>query len=174
MHLNTSDVQYILAKFDAGVPPHRILIGLQYRAFLPTAIDIATIENCLYDNGRLMKIHQAATTTKDDQALGFGHTSDPLLPPAANEGAPAGLAATTQEAHRQLPSTGLAMGNLATDQLVDSGPMLPWDAQADDFALTAYQASKSRDEIWTTLRNRGYDITPADVVTSLVRQGVRT
>lgn len=65
MHLNTSDVEYILAKFDAGVPPHRIVIGLQYRAFLPS-INVATIEQCLHDNGRLMKTPLAAITIKDD------------------------------------------------------------------------------------------------------------
>lgn len=145
MHLNTSNVRYILAKFDAGVPPYRIVIGLQYDALL-SSIDVATIEQCLYDNGRLMKIPQAAITIMGDRSLGVGHASDPL--PSANEGAP-GAPATTQEA-RQFP-TGPAMGNFATDDLVDHRPMLPWDAWADDFALTAYRARKSRDEIWTTL-----------------------
>lgn len=168
MHLNTSNVQYILAKFDAGVPPHRIVIGLQYHAFLPS-IDVATIERCLYDNGRLMKTHQAAITIKDDRSLGVGHASDPL--PPANEDSP-GASATTQEA-RQFP-TGSAVDNFAAaDDLADPGPMLPWDAQADDFALTAYRAGKSCDEIWAMLRSRGYDITRAEVVTSLIRQGVQ-
>lgn len=168
MHLSTSNVQYILAKFDAGVPPHRIVIGLHYRAFLPS-IDVATIEQCLYDNGRLMKTHHAAIVIKDDRSLGVGHASD--SPPPANEGAPGASATSTQEA-RQLP-TNPATDNLATDDLVDPGPMLPWDSQADDFALTAYRAMKSRDEIWTTLRSRGYNITRAEVVTSLIRQGVQ-
>lgn len=142
---HTLNAQYILAKFDVGVPPHRIVVGLQYRdrgAILPTtsSIDIATIEKCLYDNGRFMKIHHQAaiaTTTKDDdpRSLGVevGHTSDP--PP--------------QGGACQLSTGPPAMGNLATtDYVVDSGPttMLPWDAQADEFALTAYRARKSRDE----------------------------
>ncbi len=185
MHLSTSNVEYILAKFDAGVPSHRIVIGLQYRAFLPS-IDVATIEQCLYDNGRLMKTHQAAITIKDDRSLGGGgggggvggHASD-SLPPPANEGSTPRASATTQET-RQFPTGAAAMDTFAApdddDLLVDPGPMLllPWDAQADDFALTAYRAgNKSRDEIWTTLRSRGYDISRAEVVTSLIRQGVQ-
>lgn len=186
MHLSTSNVEYILAKFDAGVPSHRIVIGLQYRAFLPS-IDVATIEQCLYDNGRLMKTHQAAITIKDDRSLGAGgggggvggHASD-SLPPPANEGSTPRASATTQVT-RQFPTGAAAIDNFAApddddDLLVDPGPMLllPWDAQADDFALTAYRAgNKSRDEIWTTLRSRGYDISRAEVVTSLIRQGVQ-
>lgn len=185
MHLSTSNVEYILAKFDAGVPSHRIVIGLQYRAFLPS-IDVATIEQCLYDNGRLMKTHQAAITIKDDRSRGGvgggggvgGHASN-SLPPPANESSTPRASATTEETH-QFPTGAAAIDNFAApdddDLLVDPGPMLlrPWDAQADDFALTAYQAgNKSRDEIWTTLRSRGYDISRAEVVTSLIRQGVQ-
>lgn len=167
MHLSTSNVQYILAKFDAGVPPHRILIGLQDRAFLPNT-DVATIEQCLYDNGRLMKPHQAAITVKDDQSPGVdGHASD-SLPPANNEGAPSASTTTTQEV-RQLPTDPPTTDNLATDDAAAPGPMLPWDAQADDFTLAAFRVGKSRDEIWKTLQGRGYDITRYEFVKNLIR-----
>lgn len=63
MHLSTSNLEYILAQFDAGVPPHRIVIGPEYRAFVPS-IDVATIEQCLHDNGRLMKTPLAAIKIK--------------------------------------------------------------------------------------------------------------
>lgn len=98
-----------------------------------------------------MKNNQAAITDKDDQSPGVGHASDSL--PPANEGAPAGASATTSQEARQLP-TDPATDNLATDDVVDPGPMLPWDTQAEDFALAAFRAGKSRDEIWKTLQSR--------------------
>lgn len=52
------------SNFDAGVPPHRIVIGFQYRAFLPN-IDVRTTDQCLYDNGRQMKTPLAAIIIKD-------------------------------------------------------------------------------------------------------------
>lgn len=70
-----------------------------------------------------MKTNQAAITDKDDQSPGVGHASDSL--PPANEGAPAGASATTTQETSQLP-TDPATDNLATDDVVDPGPMLPW------------------------------------------------
>lgn len=52
MSLNRANSQYALSQFDAGVPPHQILLDLQYRAFLPS-INITTVERCLYENSRL-------------------------------------------------------------------------------------------------------------------------
>lgn len=127
-HLSKSNVEYILAKFDAGVPSHRIVIGLQYRAFLPS-IDVATIEQCLFDNGRLMKTPQAAITTKDvDRSLGRGggvgggHARDSRPPPVNQGTTPGSSSATTTQETRKFPTAGAAaaMDNFlpATDDLV--------------------------------------------------------
>lgn len=58
MSLSKRQVQYILDKFDAGVPTHRIPMGFQ-SAHLPSA-DIDTIEQCLRENGRLQSNHYQA------------------------------------------------------------------------------------------------------------------
>lgn len=58
MSLSKNQVQYILAKFDAGVPTHRIPMGFQ-SAHLPSA-DIDTVEQCLRENGRLQSNHYRA------------------------------------------------------------------------------------------------------------------
>lgn len=49
----------------------------------------------------------------------------------------------------------------------------PWDAEADAYALKAYFLGKSVVKIWVELRWKyGYDATKAQVVASLVAQGV--
>lgn len=58
MSLSKRQVQYILDKFDAGVPTHRIPMGFQ-SAHLPSA-DIDTVEQCLRENGRLQSNHYQA------------------------------------------------------------------------------------------------------------------
>lgn len=144
--LNKSHVQYVLARFDNGVPPYRILIGLQYRDFLPS-ISVATIERCLLDNGRVLKYQQVGN----------------IGPSTATQG------------HGQYP-TSAAMGDSATadDHVADPGSTtMQWDARADTLALAAYRNRKSGDEIWNMLRSQGYDITRAEVVINLIRQGVQ-
>lgn len=55
----------------------------------------------------------------------------------------------------------------------NSAPTYPWNVQAEDFAMSAHRAGKSVLEIYTQLRNNGYDhITPEEVMASLRRQGV--
>lgn len=169
MPLNKSHVQYVLTQFDGGVPPHQILIGLQYRAFLPS-ITIATIERCLRDNGRVLNDQQAGSATQGNQSLGIGWASH-FLPPA-NQGVP-GPSAATQGSGQF--STGSAMGTftIADDHFVGPGRTMRWDSEADDFILAAYIAGMSGDEIWTKLRSNGYDIARAQVVISLFQQGVQ-
>lgn len=143
MPFNKIHVQYTLAQFDRGVPPHQILADLQYRDFLPS-INVGTIERCLRDNDRVLKNDQeAGKSTQGNSRSGQSPTGD------------------------------AAMGNFATgdDRFVDPGPTMQWDARADAFALAAYRAKKSGDEIWAMLRSNGYDITRAEVVINLVRQG---
>ena len=143
MPFNKTHVQYALAQFDRGVPPHQIVIDLQYRDFLPS-INVGTIERCLRENGRVLKNdQQAGNTTQGNTRSG------------------------------QFPTGAAAMGDSATgdDRFVNPGPTMQWDARADAFALAAYRAKKSGDEIWRMLRSNGYNITRAEVVTKLVRQG---
>lgn len=143
MPFNKTHVQYTLAQFDRGFPPYQILADLQYRDFLPS-INVGTIERCLRDNGRVPKNdHEAGKSTQGNSRSGQSPTGD------------------------------AAMGNFATgdDRFVDPGPTMQWDARADAFALAAYRAKKSGGEIWAMLRSNGYDITRAEVVINLVRQG---
>lgn len=146
MSLNRENVQYILARFGAGIPPRQILNELQYRAYLPW-ITIGTVERCIRENGRRQEISA----------------------PPANQGGP-GPSTATQSA-RQF-SASPAMRTLETDDLVDPGPTMPWDSQADKFAISAYRGGKSEDYIWVTLRSHGYDITRPEVVASLIKQGI--
>lgn len=111
-----------------------------------------------------MKIHHQAaiaTTTKDDdpRSLGVevGHTSDP--PP--------------QGGARQLSTGPPAMGNLATtDYVVDSVRLrcCRGTLRQMNFPSPHIELGNREMKIRTTLRSRGYDITRAEVVTSLVRQ----
>lgn len=167
MPFNKSHVQYVLAQFDAGVSPHEILVKLQYRAFLPS-INVATIERCIRDNGRVLTDQQTGNATKSNQSRGIGQASHPL--PPANQGAPGSSAAT--QGSSQFP-IGFATRSFPTNvDYFDPGPRMPWDPEADKFTLAEYRAKKSGEEIWTSLRSRGYDITPQEIVNSLVRQGV--
>lgn len=146
MSLSRDNIQYILARFSAGIPSRQILNELQYRAYLPW-INIVMVERCLRENGCLQEL--SATS--------------------ANHGE-AGPSTATQNAH-QCPASP-AVGTFETDNLHDPGPTLPWDAQADKFAISAYQGGKSEDYIWVTLRRYGYDITRPEVVASLIKQGI--
>ena len=164
MPLSRADVQYVLTQFDAGVQPHRILIGLQYRAF-PPGENLATIERCLRENGRRQYNHQTGNAAQGNQSSGIGRrASNPPRP--ANQGAP-GSSATTQEA-RQFPANPTS----ETNDLVNPRPTLDWDAEADGLAISAHRSGQSVDEILLMLRSRGYDITEGEVALSLLRQGV--
>lgn len=48
----------------------------------------------------------------------------------------------------------------------------PWDVEAAAYALKAYLLGKSVFQIWVQLRGKGYDVTKAQVVASLIAQGV--
>lgn len=157
MSLNTDHVQYILARFSAGIPPRQILDELQYRAYLPW-INITTVERYLCENGRLQEIPPPSSAN-------------------ANQGGsrPGPSTAQSQNA-RQSPICPAAavVGTFDTDitNLDDPGPTLSWDSLADKFAISACRGGKSEDDIWLTLRSNGYDITRPEVVASLIRQGV--
>lgn len=105
-------VQYVLAKFDAGVPPHRILMGLQLRASIPL-INVETIEQCLRENGRLVKTFQLQNAAKVNQSLELDRDSYP--PPPAIPSNP-GSSATTQQITppTDIPSTPSTPGPSAT------------------------------------------------------------
>lgn len=163
MQLNKSHVQYALAQFDAGVSPHQILLELQYRAFLPS-INVATIERCIRDNGRVLTDQQqTGNATQGNQSLGINQVSHPL--PPASQGAP-GPSAATQE-FGQIP---IEFTTKAFPSNLGLGPTKPWDAQADKFTLAEYRAMKPVKEIWMSLRVHGYNITQLDILNSLVRQ----
>lgn len=149
MSFNSEHVQYILARFSAGVSSRQILDELQYRAYLPW-INIATVERCLCENGRLPEIPTRS----------------------ANQGGPGGPSTVaTQNARRSPTSAGVGRFS-NSDNLDDPGPTLPWDSLADNFAISAYRGGKSEDDIWVTLRNYGYDISRPEVVASLIKQGI--
>lgn len=171
MSLSISNVQYVLAQFDAGVPPHRILIGLQYRAFLPSAT-VGTIERCLCENGRRLQHHQAdyAAPPRANQPLGVGRGSN--HPPGPANQRP--FAATPNPfAQTSAAAATNNNNNLAAIAANRGRPTtLDWDVQADSFAISAHRSGKSVDEIFSALRSRGYDITEGEIVFSLIRQGV--
>lgn len=75
MSLSTANVEYILAQFDAGVHPNQILVGLQYRSFLP-GVNLATIENCLRENGRRPDNQQTYNAVQGNQSSGVGRASN--------------------------------------------------------------------------------------------------
>lgn len=77
MTLSTADVEYILAQFDAGVHPDQILVGLQYRSFLP-GVNRATIERCLDENGRRPDNQQTYNAVQGNQSSGVGSASNPI------------------------------------------------------------------------------------------------
>ena len=165
MPLTRTHVEYVLTQFEAGVPPQQILIGLQYRAFLPS-INLATIERCLRENDRLPDNCRPDNAAQGNQSPGAGGARNP--PPLAN-GVALGPSTTTEEAH-QPPASPIARTS-ATGNLVDPGPTLDWDAQAERSAIAAYRSGQSIEEILLTLRSRGYDITQAELIVGLVRQG---
>lgn len=166
MPFNQSHVQYVLAQFDAGVPPHKILLELQYRDFLPS-INIATIERCLRDNGRVLRNQQAGNPTQGNQPIGIGYGINAL--PLANQGA-TGSSAATQGSGQFHSSSAMRTVARADDHFAGPGPNMPWDAQADDLAFAAVRDMKSEEEIWIMLRGRGYDVSRAQVVARLARQ----
>lgn len=149
MSLSRENIQFILARFSAGIPPRQILHDLQYRAYLPL-INIAMVERCLCEHG---------------------HHLQEIPATSANQGEP-GPSTATQNA-LEFPASPAASGTFETDDdLDDPGPTLPWDAQADEFTISAYRGGKSEDYIWVTLRRYGYDITRPEVVASLIKQGI--
>lgn len=158
MSLNRENVQYTLARFDVGIPPLQILNELQYLAYLPW-ITITTVERCICENGRRLQEILAPSSSSS----------------ANNKGRP-GPSTTAAHHDRQIPASRPAtttVGRSETvDNLVDSGPTLPWNSLADSFAISAYQCGKSEDHIWVTLRGYGYDITRPEVVASLMKQGI--
>lgn len=168
MSFNKTHVQYILARFDAGVSTSQILIQLQSR-YLFTSINIAMVEQCLHDNGRSPNNPQAGNATHGTQSTGIRYASIPLTP--VNEDA-VGLSAATQRSGQIY--TGSAMEYFATadDRFADTDLTLRWDSQADELAITAHRARKSEEEIWVMLRSHGYNVTRAEVVASLARQSV--
>lgn len=68
IHLNISDVEYILAKFDTGMPLPRIAIRLQYRVFL-LSINVAILEQCPHNNEQLSKTPVANIIIKDENRV---------------------------------------------------------------------------------------------------------
>lgn len=166
MPLTRTHVEYVLAQFEAGVPPQQILIGLQYRAFLPS-INLATIERCLRENDRLPDNCQPDNSAQGNQSPGAGGASNP--PPLLANGIAPGPSTTTEEAH-QSPASATAQTS-ATDNLIDPGPTLEWDAQAEHSAIAAHRSGQPIEEILLTLRSRGYDITEAELIVGLPRQG---
>lgn len=164
MQLNKSHVQYALAQFDAGISPHQILLELQYRAFLPS-INVATIERCIRDNGRVLTDQQQTdNASQGNQSLGINQASHPL--PPASQGAPGPFAATQESGLFPIEFT-----TKAFPSNFGLGPMKPWDAMADRITLAEYRAMKPVKEIWMTLRIHAYHITQLDILNSLIRQG---
>lgn len=49
----------------------------------------------------------------------------------------------------------------------------PWDAEADTFAYNSYELGKSVRWTWWNLRSKGYNVTEAEVITSLESKGVQ-
>lgn len=160
MSLNRSNVRYVLPQFNAGVSPHKILCGLQYRTYLP-GINFVTIERCLRKNGHLQDNNQTGHAALSSQSREVGRRDlDSVRNREYN--------IAREEVVINLVRQGV---QVATADHVDFGPFRRWDVQADSFALSAYRSGQSWDEICLTLRNRGYDITRADVVINLIRQG---
>lgn len=86
----------------------------------------------------------------------------PLL---ANEGV------ATKEAH-QFPTDSAIHGSFCKP--ITSSILVPrrnGTLRQMTLPFTAYRARKLGDDIWTTLRSRKYDITQAEDMTSLIRQG---
>lgn len=165
MPLTRTHVEYVLTQFEAGVSPQQILIGLQYRAFLPS-INLATIERCLRENGRLPENCRPDSAAQGNQTPGAGGGRNP---PLLVNGVTPDPSMTTEQAH-QSPASPVAQTS-ATGNLVDLGPTtLEWDAQAERSAIAAYRSGQSIEEILLTLRSRGYDIAQAELIVSLVRQ----
>lgn len=166
MPFSGSHVQYVLAQFDSGVPPHQILMNLQYRDFLPS-LNIGTIERCLRDNGRILNNQRAGNTTQGNTLHGTGYASNQL--PQANQGATDASRAT--QGSSQFPTGAVRETSTnANHHVADSGsgPTMRWDAQADAITLEASMAGMSGDEICRMLRSRGYDINRTQVGMSLL------
>lgn len=168
MPFNKTHVQYVLAQFDAGVSTPQILIQLESRFFLPR-IKIAMIEQCLRDNGRLPNNQQVGNATHGTQPIKISYASNLLSP--ANQGA-VGSSAATQRSGQIY--TGSAMEYFATadDRFANTDLKIRWDSEADELAIAAHGAKRSEEEIWIMLRSRGYNVTRAEVVASLIRQRV--
>lgn len=158
MSLNRENVQYILARFDVGIPPLQILNELQYLAYLPW-INVTTVERCLCENGRRLQEILAPSSSSS----------------ANNQGKP-GPSMTATHHDRQIPAsrpaTTVGRSETVDNLVVDPGPTLPWNSLADSFTISAYKCGKSEDHIWVTLRGYGYDITRPEVVASLIKQGI--
>lgn len=192
MSLNRAHIQYILNQFDAGASPHRILDCLQNSAFLPL-LTLATVEQCLYENGRLSITYfrsdyhhdEAQGSYQSSPRLGQRHASNNILLPQPDnqtQSAP-GISATTntQQEVYQVPSANnnnnsASVQTFATeaDAVVTnpggSGPTESWNALADRFVMSAYHMGHSLVDIWARLRSNGYNVTQAEVRESMIRQ----
>lgn len=186
MSLKKSQVEYVLTRSDAGVPPYRILNDLQYREYLP-GINIATIERCLCENGRPLVNYEPGNAAQGSPSPGVDRASNRPSPanqgtpsPSTTQGTPSPSAtqstpspcATIQVAI-QSPGSSPIVQSIETDEPVNPVAILPWDDRADDFAISAYESGRSEDDICSMLRDIGYDITRVDVILSLIRQGVQ-
>lgn len=179
MSLNRAHIQYVLNQFDAGASPHRILDCLQNSAFLPW-LTLATVEQCLCENGRITFIRSGHHHDDVDEAQGYQsarlgrhHASNNILPPPAcnqTQRAPR-ISATTEEVYQgPADNNKSAIQTFATDIVADPVPAGSWNELADIFVMTAYQKGNSLVDIWEKLRSKGYKVTQAEVKESVTRQ----
>lgn len=156
MSLSDQNIIYVLTLFDAGISPSQIS-NILLSAGL-TELKLMTILWYLRKNGRL----------SDNDLLNYTSQDDLLQSCKSNYTAGCFNSMQTRQ--------GFDTPDLSTSDTmwVDPGPTMPWDTLADRFTLAAHVNKKLPSEICALLRCNGYNVTQAQVLTSLNRQGVIT
>lgn len=152
-------VDYVIARFDAGAPPAKILAEMRSSGY--TNLRLFTIEQCLLTNGRAVD--------------GF----DPLIRPSFTSNT------FDAQGYQGQPNTypgdtfirnGVAPTRLPYVPPSNFRPQIHqgrrWDQAADRYAISAHREGRTVMEIWEALSGAGYISNAAEAAASLNAQGV--
>lgn len=110
--------------------------------------------------------------SRDGATAGFTFANSTSSNNSGNLPAPANNPTT---GHQPTSNTSRRATTGANSTMPQNLPPVPWDGQADRFALSAHRVGTDIATITAQLNHNGYDnATTDDVVSSLTRQGVRT
>lgn len=140
-------IHYTCASYDAGISLAEIHCYLLSNGY--PSLGFATIEEWLRANGRSINSLTAQATSSQLANIRPAPTTAPPAPkPVSSRGG------ATTPLTRTMPQN------------------VPWNSEADKFAISAHREGKTVDRIREELSLNGYDVTLNDVIRSLHKQGI--